>query len=99
MKTQTSCIIRRSFAGCSLLVSLFRTSKILVISSDALSALSQLMQMNGIAMRKNATKASEVRALMRLPAVTEHCKKELLDKVEALLVAAEESRNQPKKSI
>ena len=93
-KMRTSCIIRRSYTGCSLLVSLFRSSKIVGVSSEALS---HLMQMNGIAMRKNATKASKIRALMRLQSVTEHCKQELLDKVEALLVLAEESRAKKKK--
>ena len=93
-KMGSSCIIRRAHAGCSLLVALFRSSKIVAVSSEALS---QLMQMNGVQMRKNATKASKIRALMRLEAVAANCKRELLDKVEAFLAAAEDGRAKRKK--
>ena len=93
-KMRSSCVLRRSFRGHGPLVPLFRSLKILAISSDALS---NLMNLRGIHMRKNATKASKIRALAQLQFVKAECKQETLDKIESTLLSIEENRAKKKK--
>ena len=94
-KMRSSCVLRRSFRGHGPPVSLFRSLKILAISSDGLS---NLMNLHGIHMRKNATKASKIRALAQLQFVKAECKQETLDKIESTLLSIEENRAKKKKN-
>ena len=95
LKMRSSCVLRRSFKGYGPLVSLFRSEKILAISSDSLS---QLLVLHGIHMRQNATKASKIRALMQVQSVKADCRQQTLDKIEAHLKNAEENRKKKKKN-
>ena len=56
------------------------------------------MVLHGISMRKNATKSSKIRALAQLASVKAECKQETLDRIEAILLSAEESRAKKKKA-
>ena len=55
-------------------------------------ALSQFLRYYNVNLRKNSTKATKIRALMKLPQVISEVSQQSLDALEALLVAAEEKR-------
>ena len=88
-KMGTCCLLRRSFNGSSILVWLILSAKILGVTADALT---QFLHYYSVNLRKNTTKATKIRALLKLPQVISECSREKLDAIEALLVAAEEKR-------
>ena len=89
-KMGTCCILRRSFEGCSILVWLVKSTKILNVSGEALE---KFLKYNNLNVRKNSTKSAKIRALMKLPQIVQECQQSTLDRLEALLVAAEERRS------
>ena len=89
-KMGSCCMLRRNFSGCSILVYLMRTTAILKISAEALG---HFLSYHRISIRKSSTKAAKIRALMKAPEIQEKCSQEILDRMEALLVAIEERRN------
>ena len=56
-------------------------------------ALSMFLSKYGLNVRKNATKATKIRALLTAAPVKQFCSQELLDALEAQLLASEEKRN------
>ena len=91
---QSCCILRRAYEGDSLLLTLMKTSLILLASSDSLT---QLLRMHGLQLRKNSTKSAKIRALMKLESITKHCNEQILAKIEAALQANDEKRRKNQK--
>ena len=86
-------MLRRSFGGQTLLLSLMQSLRILSITSDALS---KLLHMHGMAMRKNATKTCKIKALLKLEQVQQQLPSEIRERIEKLLAEADEKRQQKK---
>ena len=71
-------------------MSLVKTHRILSVTSYSLS---MLLLFYGLNIRRNATKASKIRALLKTSVVTDSCRQNCLDALEAKLVQSEEKRN------
>ncbi|CAE7031325.1 unnamed protein product [Symbiodinium sp. CCMP2592] len=84
-----SIVIRRAPRGWSLLVFLFRTERILTITS---AALTELLLLEGMRLPKNAAKAAKIRKLMESTSVAEHTDQNLRDKIEAQLLHQDQKK-------
>ena len=81
-----SCLLlRRSSEGQSVLLSLLSTHKILQLSA---SSLTEFLKHNGTSLKALSTKTAKIRALMRLPFMSErlsdHCKEALEKKLQEM---------------
>ncbi|CAE7779521.1 unnamed protein product, partial [Symbiodinium sp. CCMP2456] len=88
-----SILIRRAPDGWSLLVFLFRTERILTITS---AALSELLNLEGLRLPKNAAKAAKIRKLMESAAVVANTDQIFRDRIEAQLVHQEQKKSKRK---
>ena len=85
-----SCLfLRRSKNGHSLLVALLRSLQISKISSDCLS---QLLRVHNVNMRKTATKLCKIRALCNIETVMKDLTTEEVTAVEAMLKEMESKK-------
>ncbi|CAE7847116.1 unnamed protein product, partial [Symbiodinium necroappetens] len=88
-----SILIRRAPDGWSLLVFLFRTERILTITS---AALSELLNLEGLRLPKNAAKAAKIRKLMESAAVVANTDQIFRDRMEAQLLHQEQKKSKRK---
>ena len=88
-----SILIRRAPDSWSLLVFLFRTERILTITS---AALSELLNLEGLRLPKNAAKAAKIRKLMESAAVVANTDQIFRDRMEAQLLHQEQKKSKRK---
>ena len=89
-KLGSCCLLRRCLAGLDLLSALVRSHRILTVTSHCLS---MFLNACGQNMRKNATKAAKIRALIKTSSMRENCNEQCLQALELKLQASEEQRN------
>ena len=89
-KIGSSLFLRRSARGCKILVHLVKSGGILSITSECLSV---LLKLENMPLKKNATKTSKVRCLLKANSVVQECSKDELSKVELAVSQLEAKRN------